>query len=131
MGAQLRFLHYVSVPARGLSGGLVTYWHQHVQLSVLCQSPNLIDCKVGINGSSSLYFSFVYGHPNQASHSQVSERIERIGIGRRNEAWMLFGDFKEILENHEKTGGRERRVISFQDIWNMVRNNNILDVKSI
>ena len=73
----------------------------------------------------------VYGHPNQASRSQGSERIERIGIGRRNEAWMLLGDFKEILENHEKTGGRERRVISFQDIRNMVINNNLLDVKSI
>ncbi|KAF8092597.1 hypothetical protein N665_0410s0009, partial [Sinapis alba] len=102
-----------------------------LQLSVLSQSPNLIDCKVGINGSSSFYFSFLYGHPNQASRLQVWERIERIGLSRRNEAWILLGDFNEILGNHEKIGGRERPAVSFQDFRNLVRNNNLLDVKSI
>ncbi|KAF8080643.1 hypothetical protein N665_0930s0001 [Sinapis alba] len=100
VGAQLGFLRYVS-------------------LSILSQSPNLIDCKVGINGSSSFYFSFLYGHPNQASRSQV------------NEAWILMGDFNEILGNHEKIGGRERPAVLFQDFRNLVRNNNLLDVKSI
>ncbi|KAF8109207.1 hypothetical protein N665_0101s0035 [Sinapis alba] len=109
VGAQLGFLRYVSVPPRELTGGLVIFWHRLVQLSVLSQSPNLIDCKVGINGSS----------------------FKLASLSRRNEAWILLGDFNEILGNHEKIGARERLALSFQDFRNLVRNNNLLDVNSI
>ena len=58
VAAQLDFLFYVSVPPIGLSGGLVIYWKSHVQLQVLFQSSNLLDCKVQINGNS-FYSSFL------------------------------------------------------------------------
>ena len=74
VGAQLGFPNYVSVSPNGSSGGLVIFWNHRVQLSVLSQFPNLIDCKVNIN-ESSVYFSFVYGHPNSSHRHQTWKRI--------------------------------------------------------
>ncbi|WZY73388.1 hypothetical protein YC2023_005628 [Brassica napus] len=49
VGGAIDFLNYVSVPPIGSSGGLVIFWKQHVQFSVLSLSPNLVDCKVDGN----------------------------------------------------------------------------------
>lgn len=130
VGAQLGFPNYVLVSPNGSSGGLVIFWSHRVHLSVLSQSPNLIDCKVDIN-ESSFFYSFVYGHPNPAYRRHTWERLERIGIMRRNQPWFLLGDWNEILGNHEKIGGRIRPPASFQDFRNLVRNNDLMDLKSI
>lgn len=61
---------------------------------------NLIDYIVSCN-EGSFYFSFVYGHPNSSFRQSVWEIINRIRIGRRNQPWILLGDFNEILDNHE------------------------------
>ena len=126
VGAQLDCLNYVSVPPIGLSGGLVLYWKAHVQLQILFQSANLIDCKVHCNGSW-FYYSFVYGHPNQSMRHYTWEKLERLAITRRNEAWMVLGDFNEILGNHEKDGGAVRCPTSFISFNNMIRNSGLLE----
>lgn len=48
---------------------------------------------------------------------------------RRNEPWILQGDFNEILGNHEKIGGAIRPESSFEDFRNLVRNNNLQNLK--
>lgn len=47
--AQLGFLYSEIVPPVGVGGGLVVYWKQHLQLSVISQSVNLVDCQVICN----------------------------------------------------------------------------------
>lgn len=116
VASQLGFLNYVTVPPRGLSGGLAIFWFQHVQLSVLSSSPNFIDCKISCNGNI-LYFSLVYGHPNSTFRSHTWERIERVGLNWKMELWMLVGDFNELLGNHEKIGGSIRPENSFEEPW--------------
>ena len=131
VGAQLGFQNYVSVPPNGSSGGLVIFWNHNVQLSVLSQSPNLIDCKVSFNEVSSFYFTFVYGHPVSSLRHYTWERLDRWGINRRNKPWLLLGDWNEILGNHEKIGGRLRPAASFQTFRTLVRNLDLVDLKSV
>lgn len=128
VGCELGFLKYVTVPPIGLSGGLAIFWKDHVDLSVLFQSPNLVDCLVKFNGSS-FYFSFVYGNPNPCLRTW--EKIERLEISRRNQPWFLQGDFNEILGNHEKKGGRLRPESSFKDFRHLVRRCDLSDIKAI
>ena len=130
VGTQINCLNYVYVPPIGASGGLVIFWKQDVQLSVLSYSPNLVDCTVNCN-EGSFYFSFVYGHPNPGYRQSLWKRIDRNGIGRRNQPWLLLGDFNEILGNHEKIGGRVRPEASFQDFRTLVQNNDLNDLSSV
>lgn len=113
-----------------MSGVLVIYWKHDVQLSILSSSSNLIDCKISSN-ECSFYLSFVYGHPNPTYRNHTREQIERIGLTRRNQAWFILGDFNEILSNKEKIGGRLRSQASFQNFRDLVRNNDLVDLKSI
>ncbi|KAG2249545.1 hypothetical protein Bca52824_089173 [Brassica carinata] len=100
-------------------------------LSVLSQSPNLIDCKVSFNEVSSFYFTFVYGHLVSSLRHYTWERLDRWGINRRNKPWLLLGDWNEILGNHEKIGGRLRPAASFQTFRTLVRNLDLVDLKTM
>ena len=79
VACELGFPFYVTVQPVGLSGGLVVLWKHSLEVSVLFQSPNLVDCLVKSN-ETSFYFSFVYGPPNPSFINDLWERLERIGI---------------------------------------------------
>ncbi|KAL0653987.1 hypothetical protein Bca4012_096678 [Brassica carinata] len=130
VGAQLGFPFSSIVTPVGVGGGLVVYWKQSVQVSVLSQSCNLIDCKV-ISNEVSFYLSFVYGHPNPAFRHHTWERLMRCGLTRRNEPWFTLGDFNEIVGNHEKIGGRIRPKASFQDFRDMRRTCGFQDLQTL
>lgn len=64
--------------------------------------------------------SCVYGDPVTARRQVVWDRLVALGLVR-DEAWVLVGDFNELLSNVEKSGGAERRDSSSWNFWNMVR----------
>ena len=127
VGSQLGFLSYEIVPPVGVGGGLVVYWKQNLQLSILSQSVNLVDCQVVCN-EVPFYFSFVYGHPNPALRHHTWEKLTRLGISRRNQPWFALGDFNEIRGNHEKIGGRLRSAATFQNFNQMMRDCDFTDL---
>lgn len=49
------------------------------------------------------FLSFVYGDPVRAMRCLVWEHLKSIGI-HRNEAWVLVGDFSELMSISEKLG---------------------------
>ena len=120
VGVQLGFSNFVVVPPVGVGGGLVIFFQQSVRLYVISQSAQLVDCNVDFNGIS-FYFSFVYGHPNPSFRHHTWERLTRLSLTRRQHLWFLLGDFKEILGNHEKEGGRLRPENSFSEFRQMMR----------
>ncbi|XP_056847457.1 uncharacterized protein LOC108816806 [Raphanus sativus] len=130
IGAQLGLFPSVIVTPQGTGGGLVIFTRQHVHLSVLCQSSNLIDCNVQLNGFQFNY-SFVYGHPNPSLRHYTWEKLERLSLNRRNQPWFIRGDFNEILGNHEKSGGRIRPEVSFQNFRQMIRVCDFTDIKTV
>lgn len=73
----------------------------------------------------------MYGNPNPTLRHHTWEKLERLEISRRNQLWLLLGDFNEILGNHEKKGGRIREESSFRDFRQLVRNYRIRDLPAI
>lgn len=130
VGAQLGFPFSVVVPPVGVEGGLVIFFEQSVQLSVVSQSSHLIDCKVAFNGMD-FNFSFVYGHPNPSLRHYTWDKLIRLSLLRRHEPWFLLGDFNEILGNHEKDGGRTRPEGYFHEFRQMMRTCELVDLQSI
>lgn len=55
---------------------------------------------------------FLYGAPRQEDRSSLWEKLTLLGNGR-DDAWLITGDFNELLDNSEKVGGPVRWEGSF------------------
>ena len=66
-----------------------------------------------------MFITFVYGDPVVEYRKVVWERLMRISL-RRQEAWLMVGDFNEITSNSKKRGGRKRSEASFLPSKNMI-----------
>lgn len=125
---ELGYDNLITVPPIGLSGGLAVMWKQCYNVSVLQEDKRIIDLQVGM-GSLVFFITCVYGDPVKERRQAVWERLSDIGV-RRNEPWLLVGDFNELLCNDEKVGGAIRCDSTFLDFRNMVDNCKIKDMRS-
>lgn len=116
-----------TVPPIGLSGSLALFWKKDITFDVLASSPKYIDTKIKAKGKS-FYLTFVYRHPMSQRHQEVWNQISELGANRTS-AWLLSGDFNDILENAEKKGGPSRHEGSFINFWSFVSHNGLWDVK--
>lgn len=123
----LQFPHYSSVPPIGLSGGLSLFWKDRVDLSILETSPNLIDTQVTHKGVTT-FISFIYGAPAMANRSSFWSKLAEVGQGR-DSSWLITGDFNDILNNAEKTGGPLRWEGSFVALRSFVSEHGLWDLK--
>lgn len=93
-----------TIPPQGLSGGLALFWKEEIELEVLSSSPNFIDTHIKSNGKISSFITFIYGMPQQENRQEVWDKVSLVGEGR-DAAWLLSGDFNDLLDNSEKIGG--------------------------
>ena len=124
---QLGYDCIVTVDPDGLSGGLAVMWKDSYQVTVLSSDKRIIDLKVSC-GSSTYYMSCVYGDPVTARRQEVWNRLVSIGLAC-DEAWILVGDFNEILSNEGKSGGAVRSDFTFWNFRNMVQNCKIKELR--
>ena len=117
----------IMVEPEGLSGGLAVMWKDSHQVDVLSTDKRIIDLKVPI-GSTSFFLTCVYGDPVRSRRREVWDRITQMGL-QRDEAWMLTGDFNELLSNDEKSGGAVREDSSFWDFRDMVQNCKLREIR--
>ncbi|CAA7035371.1 unnamed protein product [Microthlaspi erraticum] len=61
------------------------------------------------------FLSVIYGNPNPKFRAQVWDRGTRFGASQK-EAWCMIADFKEILSNEEKTGGKVRHPLNLSNL---------------
>lgn len=66
----------------GLSGGLALLWKKNVILEVKNADKNMIDCLVHF-GEFTFFLTCVYGEPANDGRSVVWERINRVGVNRK------------------------------------------------
>lgn len=109
-----------TVEPLGYSGGLAIFWKESIHIDFLQEDKNLIDMKVR-KERRSWYLTCVYGHPATNLRPLVWERLERIGVSRK-ELWCMIGDFNEILSNDEKKGGVLRQATTFRPFRTMLEN---------
>ena len=89
---------------------------------------NILDCLVQY-GNLTFFLSCIYGEPDHDGRDVVWERLSRIGVNRK-EPWFLIGDFNEILNNGEKTGGTRRAEASFQPFVETLRSCDMVELTS-
>ena len=121
------YVNHFTVPPVGLSGGLCLSWTNKVQIDILSSSPNLIDVQLTWKIFSSLV-SFVYGPPKAKDRPAFWESIKLLGAGRKD-AWLLAGDFNDLLHNDEKVGGPLRWKGSFLSFRSFVSQNGLWDLQ--
>ncbi|KAG7593940.1 Ribonuclease H-like superfamily [Arabidopsis thaliana x Arabidopsis arenosa] len=123
------FVHKFTVPPQGLSGGLALFWKNDVLLEILSSSQNFIDSKLKFQNSAS-FITFTYGAPQVENRASVWDEISALGAARED-AWLLTGDFNEILDNSEKVGGPVRAEGSFIPFRSFVSQNGLWDVQHV
>ncbi|CAA7036116.1 unnamed protein product [Microthlaspi erraticum] len=110
----------ITVEPVGLSGGLAVFWKNNFEVEVISMNNRIIDMRIKM-GSLSFFLSCVYGDPIKARRREVWENLASIGLAR-DEAWVLVGDFNELMNNSEKMGGPLRSESSFWDFRSMAIN---------
>lgn len=112
-------------PERPNSGGLALYWKQDIDLHVLSSNKN--DTIIAYKGDS-FFATFVYSDPEVQHQSLVWDFLISLAP-IRNSAWFFAGDFNEIIDNSEKSGGPERAEGMFGAFRNMLTSCDLFDLK--
>ena len=92
-------------------GGLLLTWKKDIDITIRSTSHNFIDTSI-TNKRISFHATFVYGEPDHSKRIAVWNTLADLHPNA-NEAWFLTGDFNEIVDNNEKSGGPERSEGSF------------------
>lgn len=121
------YSHHFTVPPEGLSGGLALSWKPSVQLDVLYSSPNIIDTCITSNNKT-FFVSYIYGAPRREERSDFWNKLSELGT-QRQEAWLITGDFNDLLNNSEKVGGPPRWEGSFLAFRSFVTQYGIWDLQ--
>lgn len=80
-------------------------------VEILHSDKRIIDLKITI-GSLVFFLSCAYGDPVRERRKVVWDKLIDIG-DLRDEAWVLVGDFNELMHNDEKLGGTTRNESTF------------------
>ena len=120
------YAHSFIVPPIGLSGGLALFWKKEVDVEILESAANFIDTQIKYKNSQA-HITFIYGAPQVENRSVFWDRITLLGVGRSS-AWLLTGDFNDILDNSEKKGGPLRWEGSFLAFRSFVSQNGLWDL---
>lgn len=99
--------HFFVTPHRQGAGGLALLWRSDINLQVLSSDHNHIDTLISFKNVT-FHSTFVYGAPEIPNRQAVWQLLTNLQSTREDQPWFLTGDFNEILDNTEKSGGRER-----------------------
>ncbi|XP_042983163.1 uncharacterized protein LOC122312584 [Carya illinoinensis] len=116
----LNFPNCLAVGSSGRKGSLALLWGREVDLSILSFSPHHFHAVI-TDVSFRLgrwFFTTFYGCPE--THLRFrSWALLRSLCCPPGEAWLIMGDFNEILYQHEKKGGKPRparQLLEFRDV---------------
>ena len=123
----LGYAHSFTVPPTGLGGGLALFWKHDIDLEVMSFSQNFIDTRLKVK-SKLFFLTLVYGDPVKQNRKAVWDQISSLRLNPED-AWLLTGDFNDLLENSEKRGGPPRSQGSFIDFRSFVSRNGLWDLK--
>ena len=122
------YTSHFTVPPSGTGGGLSLSWKPEVQVDILSSSSNFIDTSISMF-QRSMMVTFIYGSPRQENRAQFWNQLTELGLGRDEEAWLVVGDFNDLLDNSEKIGGPLRWEGSFLAFGSFVSQTGLWDLQ--
>lgn len=77
----------------------------------------------------SMYLSFIYGATRVEERALFWSPLSGLGENRDEEAWLIVGDFNDLLNNNEKVGGPLRWEGSFLAFISFVSQHGLWDLQ--
>ena len=119
--------YFLVSPTTASSGGLALLWRSDVNIQIMSSNQNFIDAHISFKNVS-FNSTFVYGAPEIPNRQAVWDQLSTISDNRDN-PWFITGDFNEIINNTEKSGGRERPENSFSAFRSFLSSCGLFDLK--
>ena len=88
-------------------GGLVLFWKNSVNLTVVDSHRYYIDTIINGNSENKWRFTGFYGEPETSRRIEAWNKLRSLN-SRQNRPWLCAGDFNEIIRHDEKLGGPRR-----------------------
>ncbi|KAL0337595.1 UNVERIFIED_CONTAM: hypothetical protein Scaly_2034600 [Sesamum calycinum] len=96
------------VESQGRSGGLALLWHKSLSVQLQSFGHHHIDATVYPESETEAWrFTGFYGFADVACRQRSWDLLSTLKNQSRR-AWLIAGDFNEILDDSEKRGGRPR-----------------------
>ncbi|XP_024195626.1 uncharacterized protein LOC112198737 [Rosa chinensis] len=93
------------------SQGLALLWSNGIHVDLRTKSPHHIDVEVCEQGSHASYrFTGIYGFAARGERNRTWDLIRTLAAERCDLAWLMAGDFNEIMCQADKSGGVPRAV---------------------
>jgi len=108
-------------------GGLALLWNKEISIQNLSENHNFIDTFIEAEGRS-FFATFIYGEPEKSKRKEIWEQLTTLGQNR-SESWFLTGDFNEIIDSSEKSGGPARPEGSFVDLRTFMSTCDLFDLR--
>ncbi|KAK4271730.1 hypothetical protein QN277_020377 [Acacia crassicarpa] len=119
----------VFVEPIGLAGGLSVWWQNSVSLTVLYKSKNIIHVLFESNSlAGPAFITFVYGPPKEGERRVIWELLRRVAASMK-EAWLVVGDFNDLLSQMEKEGGNPRSIRKIINFQSYLSDCNLIDLE--
>lgn len=100
---------------------------KNIEVTVTMSTQNFIDTMISHKGIS-FQGTFVYGKPDHSKRFQVWNEISALH-STEDGAWFLTGDFNEIIDNREKSGGTVKAEGPFCAFRSFLSHNDLFDIK--
>ncbi|KAL0430276.1 UNVERIFIED_CONTAM: hypothetical protein Sradi_0653600 [Sesamum radiatum] len=116
------------VESQGRSGGLALLWHKSISVLLQSFSPHHIDVTVYPESEYEAWrFTGFYGIADTASRQQSWDLLSYLKR-QSGRAWMIAGDFNEILCDTKKQGGRQRPIWQTRRFWEVFESTDLFDL---
>lgn len=93
----------------GRKGGLTLFLGGEISLSIINYSQCHIDVVVEDDSlKGKWFFTGIYGYPETSQRFKTWQLLRSL-CRKNDEAWMVLGDFNEVLHHNDKYGGNPWR----------------------
>uniref|UniRef100_A0A803PAY0 Reverse transcriptase domain-containing protein n=1 Tax=Cannabis sativa TaxID=3483 RepID=A0A803PAY0_CANSA len=100
---RLSFDSAFEVPRCGLSGGLLLFWTNDVNVNILNYSSNHIDCIITFEDNVTTHISCFYGSPYARDKIHTWTLLDRLFDNAPQLPWLVLGDFNDYLSVNDRS----------------------------
>jgi endonuclease/exonuclease/phosphatase family metal-dependent hydrolase len=111
----------------GKGGGLVLFWSEEVNVSLISFSLHHIDVRITEKNGNMWRCTCVYGEPKAQDRVEMWKLLRRIKLDVK-EPWVMIGDFNEAMWQHEHLSESKRNESLMENFRNVLSHCNLHDL---